>query len=171
MLYKFKKAANKAESIHIGTKIDMLLNAQRMTKRELGDRIGVSASNAVHLTTRDNVDVRLLQRVGNALKYNFWKHFPIDDGSAAEVDELNKLRQSSAEKDKRIEELEKQLSALQRETEPMKTEMRILKIENEYLRDFTEFVKSSLRPSGMRLRSGRRKSLGSGERLMIEEGK
>ena len=84
------------EYIHIGSKIEGLLEEKHMTKRELGLAMGMSPSSAVHLTTRANVDVQLLHKVGNVLKYNFFKHFPIDEGKGTDVADLSREKQLSA---------------------------------------------------------------------------
>ena len=111
--------------IHVGNKIAELLEEQHRSKRDLGLDLGMSQGNVGYLTRRESIDVQMLQKIGNNLKYNFWKQFPIDDGSVPKgifgmsvdeaatkdnvIGELNakiaELNEKVAEKDKRIEEL------------------------------------------------------------------
>jgi len=111
-------------TIHIGNLINELLEKQRKSKRELGDKIGMSASQAVYLTTRKSIDVQMLWKVGVALKYNFFKHFPVEDGTGGEGNEGKE----------KISELEKQLESALRD-------LAMQKQENAYLKEINELLK------------------------------
>ena len=99
--------------VNVGRIINELLENDHMTKKELGEAIGMSQSNAAYLTTRESIDVNTLWKVGVTLRYNFWKHFPIEDSydgdDAPVVDGKDKLiaelRSKVAEKEKEIGEL------------------------------------------------------------------
>ena len=102
--------------INVGKIISELLENEHMTKKDLADEIGISQSNAVYLTKRESIDVRMLWKIGTALRYNFWKHYPIDgdeDDDTSVVDGKNKLiaelNAKVAAKEKVIEELRQEL--------------------------------------------------------------
>ena len=65
--------------MHIGQKISEIIAQRRTTKQELGRAIGLTGSSATYLTTRASIDVETLQKIGNVLKYDFFKHFPVDE--------------------------------------------------------------------------------------------
>ena len=103
--------------IHVGKLINELLENEHMTKKELGQEIGRSQSNVVYLTSRISIDVRMLQKIGNSLRYNFWKHYPIegddDDEPTVVSDGKDKmiaaLNAKVAEQEKVIEGLKQEL--------------------------------------------------------------
>ena len=122
------------EIIHIGNHITQALIRRHMTKQELGRGLGISASAATYLTQRDTIDVKMLHKIGNILKYNFFKHFPIEE--VKEGIDLNTVSPQEEEKKKlqgRIEELEKQLEACKRDLVMQKQENVYLKKINDLL--------------------------------------
>lgn len=124
---------------HVGLKIADLLEEQHRTKRDLGLDIDMSQGNVVYLTKRDSIDVKTLQKIGNELKYNFWKHFPIDDGTSAEfvISEREKL--ALAEKDKEIAELRGKLAEQDKVIEGLRQDL--VKQENEFLKEINSLLK------------------------------
>jgi transcriptional regulator with XRE-family HTH domain len=122
------------ENIHIGNQITGALSRRHMTKQDLGRSIGISASAATYLTQRDTIDVKMLQKIGNILKYNFFKHFPVEE--IKEGIDLLTVSPQEEEKKKlqgRIEELEKQLEACKRDLAMQKQENVYLKKINDLL--------------------------------------
>lgn len=105
-----------------------------MTKQELGRSLGISASAATYLTKRDTIDVKMLHKIGNILKYNFFKHFPVEEIKqgfdlltvSPQEDEKKKLQG-------RIDELEKILEACKRDLVMQKQENVYLKKINDLL--------------------------------------
>jgi len=65
--------------IHIGNLIEEKLQEKRLTKQELSELTGIKAVTIRYLTRRDSLDVVTLQRIGNGLKYNFFKHYPVSE--------------------------------------------------------------------------------------------
>ena len=65
--------------IHIGEKISEVLAQQHKTKKELGETIGMSTSASTYLTTRKSVDVETLWKISLALKFDFFKHYPVEE--------------------------------------------------------------------------------------------
>jgi hypothetical protein len=124
--------------IHVGGMIENLLDDAHRTKRDLGLDIGMSQSNIVYLTKRESIDVQTLHKIGVNLKYNFWKHYPIDDGSGAATLE-GKVKQVSEAKDKVIGELNAKLAEQQREIEGLKQEL--VRQENGFLKEINSLLK------------------------------
>ena len=124
---------------HVGLKIADLLEEQHRTKRDLGLDIDMSQGNVVYLTKRDSIDVKTLQKIGNELRYNFWKHFPIDDGTSADslVTEREKL--VVAEKDKEIAQLKEKLAEQDKVIEGLRQDL--VKQENEFLKEINSLLK------------------------------
>ena len=117
--------------MHIGNKISEVLSANQVTRQKLGRAIGVTSSAATYLTTRTSIDVETLAAIGNVLKYNFFKHYPVKEEGAllfasSENDEQVKLMS-------RVEDLEKQLEACKRDLIMQKQENVYLKKINELL--------------------------------------
>ena len=129
--------------IHIGGKIEDLLEEQHKTKRELADDIGMSAGNVVYLTKRASIDIQMVHKIGNALKYNFFKHFPIDEGNAATDVITNGERKLIEEKDKEIKQLIDKLCEQERLIENLERESVMLKQENGYLKEINELLKGN----------------------------
>jgi len=100
---------------HIGTLITGVLAEQLMTKTELGDLIGMSQSNAIYLTNRASIDVVNLHKIGVALEYNFFKHYPIEERGQEKNKEITDLKA-------RIAELEKQVEQQKAENDNLKKE-------------------------------------------------
>jgi DNA-binding Xre family transcriptional regulator len=112
---------------HIGQKITEVLQSKFWTKTELGDSIGMSQSNAIYLTNRENIDVKNLHKISVALGYNFFKLYPVEEApieKGKEVD-VSKLK---------IAELEKQLADQKSLNENLQKENGYLKEINELLR-------------------------------------
>ena len=125
--------------IHVGGLIEGLLEDQHRTKRDLGLDIGMSQGNVVYLTKRESIDVQTLHKIGVNLKYNFWKHFPIDDGKSAELLVSEREKQIIAEKDKLIAELQAKLDAQDKEVEGLKQAM--VKQENDFLKEINGLLR------------------------------
>ena len=120
--------------MHIGNKINEVLAQKHMTKQELGRSIGFSGSAATYLTTRPTVDVETLQKIGNFLKYNFFKHYPVEDGSAALTTGV------TDERDKIILELKNKISELEKNLESCVRNQAMQKQENAYLKKINELL-------------------------------
>jgi hypothetical protein len=116
----------------------MLLDDAHRTKRDLGLDIGMSQSNIVYLTKRESIDVQTLHKIGVNLKYNFWKHYPIDDGSGAETID-GRVKQVGDEKDKVIAELNAKLAERDKEIEELQKEL--VRQENGFLKEINGLLK------------------------------
>ena len=125
--------------IHLGEKIAELLQQQHKTKKDLGNAIGMSASNAVYLTTRSTMDVQTLHKISIALKYDFFKHFPVAvEGS--ETREMVKHENVFDVRDKTIEELKQKNAELEKQMDPLKRDLQMQKQENVYLKKINELL-------------------------------
>jgi hypothetical protein len=114
---------------HIGGAIGIRLADLHMTKKDLGDEIGMSQSNIVYLTKRKSIDVITLHKISVALRNNFFKHYPVEEIiTALPVDEKDKI---IAELKGKIEEVERQAD--------------ILKQENGYLKKINELLEKGLK--------------------------
>lgn len=127
--------------IHIGGKIEDLLEEQHKTKRELAADIDMSASNVVYLCGKQSMDVQTLHRIGNALKYNFFKHFVIDDGKPKLETVSNENAKLIEEKQKEIEVLKNQLIEKEKLFQNLEREFTMMKQENGYLKEINELLK------------------------------
>ena len=124
---------------HVGSKIEQLLEEQHRTKRDLGLDIDMSQGNVVYLTKRDSIDVKTLQKIGNELKYNFWKHFPIEDGTNAATLVTEREKQMITEKDKVIAELNAKIAERDKVIEDLKQDL--VKQENDFLKEINGLLK------------------------------
>jgi len=122
-----------AEYIHIGKKIAELLEQQHRSKRDLGVEIGMSPSNAVYLTTRESIDVQTLHKIGVALEYNFWKHFPIEDAPTGKL--VTNPQEAT------IRALNEQLANRDSLIADLKRELEMQKKENGYLMEINALLK------------------------------
>jgi hypothetical protein len=125
--------------IHVGRMIAELLEQQHRTKSDLGYDLGMSPGNVVYLTKRESVDVQMLHKIGNNLKYNFWKHYPIDDGSTGLGAFGDQLKKVADEKDKVIAELNAQIAKQERMIEDLKQEL--VRQENSFLKEINGLLK------------------------------
>ena len=126
------------EYIHVGGMIENLLEEAHRTKRDLGIDIDMSQSNIVYLTKRASIDVQTLHKIGVNLKYNFWKHYPIDDGSGGQTPE-GRVKLMQDEKDKVSAELNAKLAAKDKEIEALKQEL--VSQENGFLKEINGLLK------------------------------
>jgi len=117
--------------IHIGRKIAEMLKKRHMTRQALANRIGVTAGAASYMCRRETLDVRTLHKTGNVLKYDFFKHFPVEEGAVTPQDA------APDERDNAISALKEQLGEAEKQLE----EMKLLRQENAYLKEINELLK------------------------------
>ena len=115
--------------MHIGEKISEIIAIRHSSKRKLGDAIGVTGSSATYLTFRKTIDVDTLARIGNALKYNFFKHYPVAELDAVALPENIELAQIKI----KVEEMTKDL-------ETYKHDLIIQQKENVYLKKINDLL-------------------------------
>jgi DNA-binding Xre family transcriptional regulator len=89
--------------INLGEKISEVIAERYWTKTQLGEMIGMSPSNAIYLTKKKSIDVVTLHKIGAALKYNFFKHYPVEEAASEKTKEENEWK-------KKVDELQKQLA-------------------------------------------------------------
>jgi len=116
--------------IKIGEIITRVIAEKKISKAELGRMLGIAAPAVTYLTTRDSIDVNTLHKVGLALKYNFFKHYVVDEGQG--TGDKGQGEKIKDEKDKVIEELKGKIAEL---------ENALQKQENSFLREINELLK------------------------------
>ena len=136
--YEFMK-----EYIHLGDLITDLLERQHMTKRDLAGRIGVTSGNVTYLTSKPSMDVQMLHQIGVALKYNFFKHFVIDDGQAAVVAVQQNEGRLLEEKERALREAQAKLAEQERALEQVARDFELVKQENGYLKEINSLLKAA----------------------------
>ncbi len=124
--------------MHIGQKISEIITQRRTTKQELGRAIGLTGSSATYLTTRASIDVETLQKIGNVLKYDFFKHFPIDEGQGAGGRGQVEIKD---DRDIMIDELKEKMMEKDRTILALKREVTLMKQENSYLKEINLLLK------------------------------
>lgn len=77
-------------------------------------------------------------QIGNNLKYNFWKRYPIDEGKGAEAGDA-RVKQVGDEKDKVISALNAQLAEKDKMIEELKQEL--VRQENGFLKEINGLLK------------------------------
>jgi hypothetical protein len=127
-----------ANYIHVGSMIEELLEKDHRTKRDLGLDLGMSQGNVVYLTKRESIDVQMLHKIGNNLKYNFWKHFPIDDGKGP-VAETAREKQLMDEKQKAMTELNAKIAEQEKVIADLKQQL--VRQENDFLKEINGLLK------------------------------
>jgi hypothetical protein len=72
--------------VHVGKLIEWRLDEMGMTKAEFGRRIKTSRQNVNSLLRKPSLDTAYLQKISEALKYDFFRHFSeqASSGSGAE---------------------------------------------------------------------------------------
>jgi hypothetical protein len=61
--------------VHVGKLIEWRLDEMGMTKAEFGRRINTSRQNVNSLLRKPSLDTAYLQKISEALHYDFFKHF------------------------------------------------------------------------------------------------
>jgi len=125
--------------IHIGEIIFELLQARHMTKRELGDRIGMSQGSAVYLTKRESIDSQTLWEIGVALKYNFFKHYPIEEETSS-MFQVSSFKPEDIKQVGEKKELQEKISELEKQLEAAKRDLVMQKQENAYLKKINDLL-------------------------------
>jgi DNA-binding Xre family transcriptional regulator len=126
--------------MHIGQKISEIIAQRRTTKQELGRAIGLTGSSATYLTTRASIDVETLQKVGNILKYDFFKHFPVDEeGTGGKGHGTGEIK---SEKDLLIDELKEKIMEKERTILALRREVTLMKQENQYLKKINDLLEA-----------------------------
>src|SRR5437763_16469618 len=92
------------EYIHLGQKIEEVLNSKLMTKTQMGAMIGMSQSNAIYLTKRDSIDVKVLHKISVAVQHNFFKYYPVEEPEGEKNKFVVELRAKIAELEKQVEQ-------------------------------------------------------------------
>jgi DNA-binding Xre family transcriptional regulator len=124
--------------MHIGQKISEIIVQRRTTKQEVGRTVGLTGSSATYLTTRASIDVETLQKVGNALKYNFFNHFPVDEEETGERGQVT--YDIKSEKDKMLDGLKEKIMEKERIILALKREVILMKQENQYLKKINDLL-------------------------------
>ena len=126
--------------MHIGEKIAEVLRQKHMTKQELGRTLGMSGSAATYLTTRPTIDVETLHKIGTAVNYNFFRHYPVEerDGSTSLTAGAGQAEKS--ENEKMIDELKQKMSEKDRIILALKREIVLQKQENDYLKKINNLL-------------------------------
>src|SRR5687767_8681605 len=110
------------DNFHLGHLISQKMEEARMSNSELARTLGVTAPAVTYILRKNTMDVYMLQRVSNALKYNFFRHFSVEgdnSGFGSGGNESKKLK----------EDLEK-----------CKREMELQKVEIQYLKKINELL-------------------------------
>ena len=123
--------------MHIGQKISEVLKQKHMTKQELGRNLGMSGSAATYLTTRQTIDVETLQKIGTIVNYDFFRHYPVEEGQGPGGIGVEKEKD---EKEKLIDELKLRIQEKDRAVVALKREIELLKQENSYLKKINELL-------------------------------
>ena len=125
------------EFVHIGTRVAQRLGEKHMTKRDLADAIGMTPGNAVYLTTRETMDVKTLHKIGIALKYNFFKLFPVEEDASTALSTGAVMSES----DKMIGDLKNKIAEQEKVIVDLKRDLEMQKKENGYLAEINELLK------------------------------
>ena len=127
------------EFVHIGTRVAQKLGEQHKTKRDLADAIGMTPGNAVYLTTRETMDVKTLHKIGIALKYNFFKLFPVEEDASTTLS--TGAGQVMSESDKVVGDLKNKNAEQEKVIADLKRDLEMQKKENGYLMEINELLK------------------------------
>lgn len=84
-----------------------------------------------------------MDKIGNALKYNFFKHFPIDEGNPVSDVSVTTQTKLLDEKQKEIQMLTDKLNEKQQLVESFERESVMLKQENGYLKEINDLLKGN----------------------------
>lgn len=74
------------EKINIGKLVDKRRKEMGLSIRDFAEKINVSSGNAYDILKRESIDVALLQRISEALDYDFFKHLTNDEEGDGEED-------------------------------------------------------------------------------------
>jgi transcriptional regulator with XRE-family HTH domain len=126
------------EFVHIGTRVAQKLGEKHMTKRDLADAIGMTPGNAVYLTTRETMDVKTLHKIGIALKYNFFKLFPVEEDTSTS---LSTGAAVMTENEKMIGDLKNKIAEQEKIIADLKRDLEMQKKENGYLAEINGLLR------------------------------
>lgn len=126
--------------MHIGNKITEVLKQRHSTKQALGRSIGLTGSSATYLSTRPSIDVETLQKISNVLKYNFFKHYPVEEAGEGSFSFTTEKIVIADEKDKVILEMKGKILELEKNLEACKRDLVMQKQENVYLKKINELL-------------------------------
>jgi len=126
-------------NVHIGSRIAAKLEEQHKTKRELGYAVGMTPGNAVYLTTRDTIDVKTLHKISVALKYNFFKLFPVEEDASTTLS--TGAGQAMSESDRMISDMKNKIAEQEKIIDGLKRDFEMQKKENGYLTEINELLR------------------------------
>ncbi len=124
----------------MGHIVDQLLESRRLTKTDLARHLGRTAATMTDLVKRPTMDVYTVHKIGNYLKYNFFKHFPIEENQGEVRIEAGRTFDI---RDRLIEEQKQKISELEKIIEPLKRDLAMQKQENLYLKRINELLEKA----------------------------
>lgn len=127
--------------VHLGGRIESLLEEQNKTRRDLASDIGMSAGNVSYLLGKESMDVQTLHKIGNALKFNFFKYFPINDGAVKQDAAAGEHAKALEAKQKEIDVLKSELAEMVKAHENLERDFTMVKQENGYLKEINALLK------------------------------
>ena len=109
-----------------------------MSNSQLARALGVTYSAVTYILRKNTMDVYMLHRVSSALKYNFFRHFTVNEDEGEKTMEV--VSKVFDVRDKTIEELKTKLAECEKITEPLKRDLQMQKQENVYLKKINELL-------------------------------
>jgi len=126
------------DDIHLGSIISRKLNEKKVSNSQLAKALGVTYSAVTYILRKNTMDVYMLHRVSNALKYNFFRHFPVNEDEGEKT--MEGVSKVFDVRDKTIDELKTKLAECEKITEPLKRDLAMQKQENVYLKKINELL-------------------------------
>ena len=126
------------EDMHLGDIISKKMKEKRMSNSELAKALGVTYPAVTYILRKNTMDVYMLHRVSTVLKYNFFRHFPVNENEGEKTMEVES--KVFDVRDKTIAELKTKLADCEKITEPLKRDLQMQKQENVYLKKINELL-------------------------------
>ena len=127
--------------VHLGARIESLLEEQNKTRRDLASDIGMSDGKVSYLLGKESMDVQTLHKIGNVLKFNFFKYFPINDGVVKQDAAAGEHAKALEAKQKEIDALKSELAEKVKAYENLERDFTMVKQENGYLKEINALLK------------------------------
>ncbi len=117
--------------IHIGQKIRKIVNEQRISVKEFASKINKSRTVVYNIFERKTIDTALLDKIGIALKHNFFQYYINEEGfSVAKDDGISYLK-----KDEEISVLRTEVQQSKKEITELNEKLELIKKINSLLEE------------------------------------
>jgi len=122
-------------AVHMGKEIAKRMDEKRLKRPDLAKLMGTSYSNVYTMLNRRIVDIKLLQRVSQALDYNFFFFY---------TPEVHTPPENVKKEERKSERYKNKAKRLETEVEELKQALKEKQKDYEHQKELTKVLKQSL---------------------------